>query len=333
MGILRPADFLYFLIMPAISVSAPGKMILCGEHAVVYRQPAIAIPVQQLHTKTQIFARPLAPKGEILLKADAIGVDGNAEDLEKSHPIRAALELVKAYFSIQSLPACEIHITSSIPIAAGLGSSASVSVSLVSALAKFIGHPLKTTEINSLAYEVEKLHHGNPSGVDNTVIAYNQPVYFVRGEAIEFVAVSAPVHLVIADTGIHASTSEAVAKVRQSWQNSPAEFEDSFAQIGQITRQIREHLQMGKMTEIGPLMNLNHTLLQSLGVSCAELDTLVNAAMQAGALGAKLSGGGLGGNMIALVQAEQSASIAAALKRAGAVFTLEFHLPATQEAK
>lgn len=305
--------------MPSISVSAPGKMILCGEHAVVYGQPAIAIPLQQINTTTYILARPTAPKGEVRLVADAIGFDDSILELDETDPIRAALELVKAHFSIDHFPACEIRIHSTIPLASGLGSSASLSVSLIRALCEFIGQPLPVHEINQMAFEVEKLHHGNPSGVDNTVIAYNQPVYFIRGKAQEFLQVSAPLHLVVANTGVPGSTAEAVAKVRQNWQDDPQKWENYFSQIGKITNQIRQHLEKANPEAIGKLMNENHRLLQALQVSCTELDTLVNAANAAGALGAKLSGGGLGGNMIALVEPDSADRIFKALMDAGAV--------------
>lgn len=316
--------------MPAISVSAPGKMILCGEHAVVYRQPAIAIPVAQVQTTTKVFARPTAPQGEIIVKADAIGIDGPMHDLPETFPIHAALNLIKAHFSIASFPACEIRISSTIPIAAGLGSSASVSVSLLNALSLFLGHPLATNEVNRLAFEVEKLHHGNPSGVDNTVIAYNRPVYYVRGETLEFVENAAPLHFIVANTGVGASTAEAVEKVRQNWQKDQAAYEGYFAEIGQISKKIREHLLKVETREIGALLTRNHALLQSMQVSCTELDTLVEAALNAGALGAKLSGGGLGGNMLALVEPERSDFVNEALKAAGAVSTIETTLPASK---
>lgn len=305
-------------------------MILCGEHAVVYRQPAIAIPLQQIKTSTRIFAHPTAPQGEIHLVADAIGFEGSLFDLDESNPIRVALSLVKAYFSIAHFPACEIRIHSTIPIASGLGSSASVSVSLISALCEFLGHPLPVHEINQLAFEVEKLHHGNPSGVDNTVIAYNQPVYFIRDELLEFLQVTAPLHFVVANTGIPGSTAEAVANVRQNWQKDPLKLEGTFSQIGEISAKIRSQIQAANASAIGTLMNENHAMLQTLQVSCPELDNLVNAARTAGALGAKLSGGGLGGNMIALVQPETGESVLQALLQAGAVSAFKTILAATK---
>lgn len=319
--------------MPAISVSAPGKIILCGEHAVVYQQPAIAIPVQQVASTTKIFAHPTAPKGQVWVKADAIQVEGVLESLNENHPIRNAVELVKKLFSIDHLPACEIRITSTIPIASGLGSSASTAVSLISVLSEFIDHSLSTAEISELAYEVEKLHHGNPSGIDNAVIAYNRPVFFRRGEPLEFLEIASPLHLIIANTGIHASTIEAVTGVRGRWQNDLTKYNALFKKIGEISEQVRQYLSSGDVSHIGQLLSLNHSYLQEMGVSCPELDALVSESLNVGALGAKLSGGGLGGNMIALVNPGESSRINNALLHAGAKSTIEMTLPANREVK
>jgi len=317
--------------MPAITSSAPGKMILCGEHAVVYNQPAVAIPVLTLFTKTSIFARPTAPKGEIFIRADAISLAENLNILPNENPIRQTIELVKEYFSLESLPACEIHITSTLPVAAGMGSSASLAISLIRALSEFIGHPLPVDQVNSLAFEAEKVLHGNPSGVDNTVIVYEKPVFFQRDHKPELLKVAAPFHFVVANTGITASTSKAVARVRTNWQNDREKYENIFSQIGQISRQIREFLELGKFCETGELLTQDHTLLQEMGVSCPELDKFVKISLQAGALGAKLSGGGMGGNMLAMVTTESADRVAAVLASNGAKKTLHITLPASVE--
>ena len=295
--------------MAAISCSAPGKIILCGEHAVVYNQPAIAIPIHQVSTTTRVFAHPTGPRGQVRIISEAVNLDSELSELDLVNPLRKTIELVQAYFSIDHLPACEIRIGSTIPIASGLGSSASTSVSLIRALVQYLGHQLPDAEINQLANSAEKIHHGNPSGVDNTVITYERPVYFRRSQTVEFPAVAAPLNFVIANTGIPASTSEAVTWVKERWQKSSEHFENLFAEIGKITDQIRQHLSQGNITAIGPLLTQNHHYLQDIGVSCQALDSLVAAALDAGALGAKLSGGGLGGNMLTLVRPADSEKV------------------------
>jgi len=211
-----------------------------------------------------------------------------------------------------------IHVTSTIPVASGLGSGAAVSVAVIRALSEFLGHQLTDEQVNGIAYEVEKLHHGTPSGIDNTVITYAKPVYFIKGQPIETFHVGAPFTIIIADTGISALTKESVGDVRKLWEADKRKWEKVFDEIGEIVKAAKEKIETGDWTALGPLMDANHALLQKLTVSSAELDRLVEAGRRSGALGAKMSGGGRGGNMIALVQVERAEEVAQALRSAGA---------------
>lgn len=305
--------------MAAISRSAPGKLILCGEHAVVYHQPAIALPVLQALTTTNVFASPLASEGEIKIIARQIGIKSNLADLSESHPIYKSIHLILDHFHLDHLPACEIRVSSTIPLASGLGSSASTSVSLIRAISDFIGQPMTDSETNQLAYEMEKIHHGNPSGIDNTVVTFSRPIFFIRDEPIEFIKMAQPLEILIADTGIQASTSSAISMVKERWQSEPQKLNALFEGIGTLTRQIRQFLISGETHVIGSLLTQNHHALQEMGVSCPELDRLVTSALESGALGAKLSGGGLGGNMLALVEKTSTEKVKKALLEAGAV--------------
>jgi mevalonate kinase len=177
-------------------------------------------------------------------------------------------------------------------------------------------------EVNAFAYEIEKLHHGTPSGIDNTVVTYARPVYFVRGQPIETFRVARPFTIVIADTGISAPTKESVGDVRRLWRNDPSRWETVFDKIGEISFTARRAIEAGKPELLGELMDENHELLQKLTVSSRELDALVEAARRAGALGAKLSGGGRGGNMIALVEPEKAETVSSSLREAGAKQTI-----------
>jgi mevalonate kinase len=182
----------------------------------------------------------------------------------------------------------------------------------------FIGHPFSDSDVCRLAYEVEKRHHGTPSGIDNTVITYSIPVYFEREKGMEALAVGAPISLVIANSGIHSPTSEVVGAVRKAWEQDPVMYNDLFDQAGSFTNQARTAILQGRIAEIGPLMTENHACLQKMGVSAPVLDHLVHIALQAGASGAKLSGAGRGGNIIALVTPETLHLVAQALQSAGA---------------
>ncbi|NMC85554.1 MAG: mevalonate kinase [Anaerolineaceae bacterium] len=317
--------------MPAISSSAPGKMILCGEHAVVYYQPAIAIPVLSRATTTIIFAHPLDSTGKVFIHSEEANLHECLTDLPTEHPVRQTIELVQTHFRLDHLPACEIRIHSNLPISAGLGSSASLSISILRALSEFLGQPLSLEQINQLAYEAEKIHHGNPSGVDNTVIAYGRPVYFIRGKQPEFVRVKTKLSFLLAHTGIAASTSKAVAEVREHFKAEPQKYSRLFSEIGVLTNQNREFLASGEIHPLGKNLTHNHKLLQEMGVSSTELDQLVSVALGAGAYGAKLSGGGQGGNMLALIPAELSAELTQTLLSAGAKSVIALDLPASGE--
>ena len=166
--------------MPSFTASAPGKVILFGEHAVVYGQPAIAIPVTQLRARATLTPKISGEPGELRILAPDVGLDSLWEHLTPDNPIRAAVTEVKSALGIDHIPACIIKVTSTVPIASGLGSGAAVSVAVIRALSGFLGNPLPDEQVSALAFEVEKIHHGTPSGIDNTVVTYAQPVYFVQ---------------------------------------------------------------------------------------------------------------------------------------------------------
>jgi mevalonate kinase len=304
------------------SASAPGKIILFGEHAVVYGRPAVAVPVTQVHARASITLSKNASSAGVLLQAPDIGLESPLADLPVKHPLKAAIKRTAAALDISRLPACTIRIESTIPVAAGLGSGAAVTVAIARALSTALGSPLDDAGVCALAYEVEKIHHGTPSGIDNTVITYARPVYFIRDKPIEKMSVGRPFTIVIADTGIASPTAKAVGDVRHAWKADKNHYEAVFDSIGALADAARQAIEQGTVELLGPLMDANHGLLRKLGVSCPELDALVLAARRAGAWGAKLSGGGRGGNMIALVPKEQARKVTVALQTTGALRTL-----------
>jgi len=308
--------------MPAFTASSPGKAILFGEHAVVYGQPAIAVPIRQVQARAILTPSPRSQPGAIRIQAPAIGLDADLQSLPADHPLAMCIRLVLTHLNLRDAPACKVRITSTIPLAAGLGSGAAVSVALIRVFSAYLGKPFPPKLVSELAYQVEKLYHGTPSGIDNSVVTYARPVYFVRGQPIEMLQSPAPFTLVIGDTGIASPTAEAVADVRLAWQSDPEHYETLFNEIGALVREARFALEKGQIERCGALMDLNHTLLRKMGISSQELDRLVECARQAGALGAKLSGGGRGGNMIALATSESADHIRARLAAAGASRTI-----------
>jgi len=307
--------------------SAPGKIILFGEHAVVYGRPALAVPVTQVHADVEIVD---SARTGIWIQAPDINLHAELNTLPSDHPLASIIHNLFFLSRVSPFPSLNINITSTIPVASGLGSGAAVTVALTRALASFIFHPMTDDQINQFAFEIEKLHHGTPSGIDNTVITYARPVYFIKGQPIETFQVAKPFTIVIGDTGIRAPTKESVGDVRKLWEADKAKWESVFDKVSEIAKAARDSIERGKSAlsevevrkELGELMNQNHTLLQEMTVSSPELDKLVEAACNAGALGAKLSGGGRGGNMIALVEKEKAPLIAEALTSAGAKRTI-----------
>ncbi|MEA3349756.1 MAG: mevalonate kinase [Chloroflexota bacterium] len=324
--------------MSNFTAHAPGKIILFGEHAVVYGKPAIAVPVNQIRATVRVIPQPEGVTGPVRILAPGINLSCNLEKLNRDHPLAAVVGNVISSLGVSHLPACTIEITSTIPVAAGLGSGAAVSVAIIRALGKFLGQPIANEQVSALTYQIEKFHHGTPSGIDNTVITYAKPVYFVKqppsppngrgagGEGnentIETFNIAKPFTIIIGDTGISSPTKAAVSDVRVARQADPARYERLFAAIGSITKTARQSIESGRPQRLGALMNENHALLQEMGVSSPQLDQLVSAACQAGALGAKLSGGGRGGNMIALVREENAKLVCLAIRKAGAVNTI-----------
>ena len=275
--------------------TAPGKIILFGEHAVVYGKPAIAIPVAGMR------ATAWSEPGEK-------GITINAMDIKKKYKLGSSDNqfsvLAQSILAIsdENEPNLTINLTSKLPQGSGMGSSAATSTAVCRALAGHLGVNLAENEISELVFEAEKIVHGTPSGIDNTVVAYEMPVYFVKGEKPETFEPGKKFFLVIGDTGIEASTKETVSNVRNNWKKEPGLMDGYFDEIERITKQGKIAIENGNEKMVGEMMNENHELLNSIGVGHNELEKLIDIAKDAGALGAKLTGGGGGGNMVALAE-------------------------------
>ncbi len=294
---------------------APGKVILCGEHSVVYGYPALAAPVSALRARAVVEAG--SPGMGLRLVAADLGETLILRAAPAAHPLAAAARLTLTALAAPE-PDATLTLRSELPIAAGLGSGAATAVALIRALGAYLGRALDAETVNALAYEVEKLHHGTPSGIDNTVIAWECPVYFIKGRAPGLLTIGPPATLLIANSGIPGVTRVAVAGVRARREAAPARYDACFARMGALAEAARRTLEIGDFAALGALFDENHALLQAIGVSLPELDALATAARAAGALGAKLTGAGLGGNIIALVTPAAAPTIAAALQAAGA---------------
>ncbi len=311
--------------MRVTTATAPGKIILFGEHAVVYGRPAIAAPVTQLRASAVV--EESSNKGVHLLAPD-LNRDYWLLDANEDDPFARAVRVLFKEANIVDRPNLKITVESQIPIASGLGSGAALAAAVIRSLAHHLDlTALDNNEcISKLTYEVEKLLHGTPSGIDNTVVVYEQPVIFLRRQPenrIDTLSVKRDLLFLIADCGIPSSTREVVADVRRRWLRSKVRFEHLFDSCGDIAQAAKEALGAGDTIKLGRLMNENHNVLVQMGVSSKELDQLVTAAQSAGATGAKMSGAGRGGNMIALVESSHEQKVRTALKEAGAraIFT------------
>jgi mevalonate kinase len=199
-----------------------------------------------------------------------------------------------------------------------MGSGAALSTALVRAIYAQCGQNPDPATVSALVYESERFYHGTPSGIDNTVVAHGRPIWFVKGEPPVPITLAAPITLAVADTGIRSPTVLTVGAVRQAWLHDRRRYEAFFDAIGGVTHGVRRVLEQGDLPALGALFDENQALLQAIGVSCEAIERLVAAARAAGALGAKLSGAGGGGNIIALVQEQTVEAVRAALRAAGA---------------
>ena len=300
---------------------APGKVILFGEHAVVYGRPAIAVPVTEVAAQVVIEDGP-AGGGTVIAAHDlgAVhrGIDGVSPGTAV-YPLVATIRNVLRTLAVSTVPDIVVSISSTIPIGRGMGSGAAVATAMVRALAAHLGWQLTNETISELVYQTEIIHHGTPSGIDNSVIVYRTPTYFVRGRSPQPFSVRSPFRLIVADTGVTVATREVVDDVRQAWERAPIRYDEVFDSIGEIAKSARKSIVEGRNEDLGRLMNENQRLLEEIGVSSPALEALARSARSAGAKGAKLCGAGRGGNMIALVASECERAVCRALTNAGAI--------------
>lgn len=292
--------------------SAPGKIILLGEHAVVYGQPAVAIPIHSIQTNVNISAW----KGGVFINSPQLQLYGELSALEINHPVRSMYEQIFNKLDIQPT-GLRIDINSTIPVASGFGSGAALSVASIRSLATYYQKNLTDIEVNDICFATEKIFHGNPSGVDNIVITHGMPVYYIPGKPVEILEINGRYQLVVANTGIQTSTKEVVSAVRDLVERDSLAAAD-ILKLGEIAKLGRSAIATQNNILLGKLMNDAHRTLRRLTISCQELDKLVVAARENGAIGAKLSGGGRGGNMIALCYEPDVEKISNALRDAGA---------------
>lgn len=273
-----------------------GKCILFNEHFVVYGIPSIVSAIGD-STVATIDTRE---SGGIQLIDNRPATPGYKE--EKLDHQKDSLHRILTAMKVDPDENITITLAGNLYAASGVGASAASCTAIARALNQFFNKGLNDDQINDVAYEGEKGYHGTPSGVDNAASTYGGLIWFVRSETntLEQISMKSPVEIVMGNTGKVANTKAAVAGVRERKENHPQKYEALFSQAHHLALAARTALEAHDMQKVGELMNHNHELLQAIEVSNADLDELVDTARSAGALGAKMTGGGLGGYMVAL---------------------------------
>jgi mevalonate kinase len=307
-----------------VIASAPAKIILFGEHFVVYGEPAIVLAIDRrayatvdfsddknLHVKsTNLNLKGFFKNGAFQAEQG----DGREAKL-RFEPVKIAVEKVLARHN--QTVGLNVKINSTVPVAAGLGSSAAVIAAVTTAVGALLKVSISKEDVFRITLEAEKSVHGNPSGVDPAIATFGGSLLFQTDTGFKPLEVKAEIPMVIGDTGVERSTRVQVEKVRSMTDNYPPIFESLRRAARETVLRGIDALKESDLETLGDLMNINQALLYGIGVSDESLEWLINAAKKAGALGAKLTGAGGGGCMIALAKEEKLHEVQEAIMRAG----------------
>ena len=278
---------------------AHSKIILIGEHAVVYGYPAISLPLLEVEVTCRVVPATTPWR---LFEEDTL-----------SMAVYASLEYLNikdAYIRCQ--------IDSAIPEKRGMGSSAAISIAAIRAVFDYFEAELPHDVLEILVNRAEMIAHMNPSGLDAKTCLSDQPIRFIKNVGFEELAMDLSAYLVIADTGVYGHTREAIQVV----ESKGKEALPFLYALGELTQQAEEAIKARDAVMLGEILTKAHGNLKEIGVSSLEADALVETALDHGALGAKMSGGGLGGCIIALAADDRQAQdLAERLEEKGAVQT------------
>lgn len=313
-----------------------AKVILFGEHSVVYGYSAIALPLKNLRMRATVTGRDLAgeenagcetSETSIPLNSDSritlSCLDFNGKLSEVPPRFSSVRTAIHAALEFAGRVGDSLHVVteSNFPPERGLGSSAASAGAVIRAILDYYKIRASENEIFALTQSAERVAHGRPSGLDATATSASRPVRFSSGE-FSRMEINMRAWLILADSGCKGMTRVTVDALRARMDEQPDAVKNKLDELGAIANQAADDLALGRAADMGARMTRAHRILADLGVSTPQLDKLVRAALDHGALGAKLTGGGGGGCVIALADTEAAAEqVSAALREAGACGT------------
>ena len=291
-----------------------AKIILMGEHSVVYGQPAIALPLPSVQLSVTLNSRQ---DNQRIIKSRYY--HGSLENLPSSMiGIKKLIDTLSARFNDPET-GWDLKIESQLPAERGMGSSAASAIAIIRAFFDYYDEPLDRTLLLQLADIEEQITHRSPSGLDAATVSSDKPLFYVKGRIGVPIEMNLDASLVIADTGKKGATKEAILAVKDELKNNNEKAEEHLKHLGELVNQTKGYLAQNNIVKLGDALNFAQTDLAALNVSDPSLDHLIHVARDNGALGAKLTGGGRGGCMIALMQTAMGARrLASILKENGA---------------
>lgn len=277
-----------------IKASAIGKIILMGEHAVVYGEPAIAIPFAS--AKIRVFIQEI--DGPIMIKSHLYKGPFD-QAFENLYPVFALVNKILKKFNKDPF-GFSIEIKSTIPVERGMGSSAALAAATVKVLYKYFKVDLTPNTLNHLVNFSENIVHGNASGIDSAIVINEKPLYFIKNQPLKHFNYKLDGYLIVSDTGEKGNTKLAVSKVKEYINQQPETGITLIKDLGKLTVKAKKVILKNNPEKLGILMNQAQIILEKLGVSNNKIEKLVQVSLDHRALGAKLTGGGLGGCVITL---------------------------------
>ena len=284
-----------------ITCSAPGKVYLFGEHAVVYGESAICCAIE-LRTKVHV------QKDNGIIIESALGTTGL--DFEIHPYVSHVIEKMRQCADIEGI---RIKIESELPVGSGLGSSAAVTIASIQALNHLYECDLSLEDIAKTGHEIEKMVQGNASPTDTYVSTMGGVVMIPQRKKLQLIKCP----IVVGNTNKFSSTKELVENVAELRSEFPSVIGPILSNIGQMSILAEKFVDQNDYATIGKLMNVNQGLLDAIGVGGAELSSLVYAARKNAAIGAKITGAGGGGCIVALAENEAAMAISKAIEKAG----------------